>query len=203
MNNFRRRVLECANEYVRRGWPVLPVHTIIDGRCSCGKTDCPSAGKHPATANGVKDASTDSEQVMRWFGNGRVYNIGIAAGADSKLAILDIDPKNGGDEAVKRYKIPKTLEVITGSGGRHYYFADPKGTVKNSSGKLGDGLDVRGTNGYVVAPPSLHASGNEYRWAIDPKAIELAGLPKWMEKGKEHRNTRTMSRSPSSPCGSY
>ena len=171
------------------GWAVLPVHTIIDGKCSCGKADCSSAGKHPATPRGVKDASTDSEQIMQWFGNGRAYNIGIAAGAESKLAILDIDPKNGGNEAVKEYDIPRTLEVITGSGGRHYYFADPDGTVKNSAGKLGDGIDVRGNNGYVVAPPSLHASGTEYRWAIDPRAIEIAALPRWMNGSKVYKNT--------------
>jgi putative DNA primase/helicase len=172
---------------------VLPVHTIIDGKCSCGKDNCPSAGKHPATANGVKDASTDSDQIQRWFGNGRPWNIGIAAGADSKLAILDIDPKNGGTETVKQYKIPRTLEVITGSGGRHYYFADPEGTVKNSAGKLGEGLDVRGTNGYVVAPPSLHLSGNEYRWAIDPGAIELAGLPRWMNGSGQKSAVRSQN----------
>ena len=44
--------------------------------------------------------------------------------------------------------------------------------MRNSSGKLGDGLDVRGVNGYVVAPPSLHSSGNEYRWAVDPRGIQ-------------------------------
>ena len=102
MNNRQKRTLECANEYVRRGWPVLPVHTIIEGHCSCGKADCSSAGKHPASTNGVKDATCEAEQIRRWFGNGRPWNIGIAAGADSKLAILDIDPKHGGDETVKR-----------------------------------------------------------------------------------------------------
>jgi putative DNA primase/helicase len=170
-------------EYAKLGWAVLPVHTIIDGKCSCGKLDCTSAGKHPVTANGVKDATADPDQLKRWFGNGRVWNIGIAAGPASKLAILDIDPKHGGDETIKQYIVPRTREVITGSGGRHHYFADPDGSMRNSSGKLGDGLDVRGVNGYVVAPPSLHASGKEYKWAIDPKAIQMAQVPAWMRNG--------------------
>jgi len=181
MNDRQKRILQCAMAYAKMGWAVLPVHTIVDGKCTCGKRDCSSAGKHPATANGVKDATTDADQLKKWFGNGRLLNIGVAAGAESKLAILDIDPKNGGDEAVKRYKIPDTLEVITGSGGRHYYFADPDGTVKNSAGKLGEGIDVRGNNGYVVAPPSLHLSGTEYRWAIEPRGKELAPCPGWLD----------------------
>ncbi|MHC5101040.1 MAG: phage/plasmid primase, P4 family [Planctomycetota bacterium] len=184
MTDRQKRTLECALAYSQMGWQVLPVHTIIDGKCSCGKADCSSAGKHPASTNGVKDASADSGQIQRWFGNGRAWNIGIAAGADSKLAILDIDPKHGGDETIKQYTIPRTLEVITGSGGRHFYFADQQGSMRNSSGKLGSGLDVRGTNGYVVAPPSLHASGNEYRWAVDPRAMPLAQVPAWMKNGR-------------------
>ncbi|MBC8377671.1 MAG: bifunctional DNA primase/polymerase [Planctomycetes bacterium] len=191
MNDRQKRILECALEYARLGWCVLPVHTISDGQCTCGKADCSSAGKHPATPNGVKDATSNTEQLKKWFGNGHLYNIGIAAGARSKLAILDIDPKHGGDETIKRYTVPRTLEVITGSGGKHYYFADPDGSIRNSSGKLGEGIDVRGVNGYVVAPPSLHVSGTEYRWAVDPRAMQLAQVPAWMKKGQEHRNART------------
>ncbi|MHC5172340.1 MAG: bifunctional DNA primase/polymerase, partial [Planctomycetota bacterium] len=168
MNNFKRRVFKCAKAYAEKGWAVLPVHTIIEGRCTCGKADCSSAGKHPATPRGVKDATTDADQIQQWFANGRVLNIGIAAGAASGLAVLDIDPKDNGDESIKKYRVPDTLEVITGSGGKHYYFTDPEGQTGNSVGKLGRGIDVRGNNGYVVAPPSLHASGAEYRWRIDP-----------------------------------
>jgi len=180
MNDFKRRVFECAKAYAEKGWAVLPVHTIIDGKCTCGKANCSSAGKHPATPRGVKDATTDLSQIERWFGSDRVCNIGIAAGSASGLAVLDIDPKDNGDESIKQYSVPDTLEVITGSGGTHYYFADPDGTTGNSVGKLGSGIDVRGNNGYVVAPPSLHLSGNEYRWRIDPNAKELAPVPSWL-----------------------
>ncbi|MHC5184550.1 MAG: phage/plasmid primase, P4 family, partial [Planctomycetota bacterium] len=180
MNNFKRRVFKCAKAYAEKGWAVLPVHTIIEGRCTCGKADCSSAGKHPATPRGVKDATTDADQIQQWFANGRVLNIGIAAGAASGLAVLDIDPKDNGDESIKKYRVPDTLEVITGSGGKHYYFTDPEGQTGNSVGKLGRGIDVRGNNGYVVAPPSLHSSGQEYRWRIDPNARELAPVPSWL-----------------------
>jgi hypothetical protein len=53
--------------------------------------------------------------------------------------------------------------VITGGGGRQLYFRMPLLELRNSAGKLGDNLDTRGEGGYVVAPGSNHASGNEYR----------------------------------------
>jgi hypothetical protein len=36
--------------------------------------------------------------------------------------------------------------------------------VPNTAGTYGKGLDTRGENGYVVAPPSGHSSGGVYRW---------------------------------------
>lgn len=146
------RTLECALEYAKFGWRVLPLHTVENGLCSCGKDDCGSAGKHPFTKNGAKDATADTGKIRKWFSNGRKLNIGICAGRKSKLVILDVDPAHGGDESLKQYSVPETAEVITGSGGRHFYFSLPEGfSVRNSAGKLGDGLDVRGTNGYCAA----------------------------------------------------
>ncbi len=179
MNDYQDRVLECALEYIKFGWKVLPLHTIRNRQCTCGKSDCSSPGKHPTTANGVKDASGDEADIRRWFSNGIAFNIGIATGSASGLVVLDIDPKNGGDESIKQFTIPPTLEVVTGSGGKHFYFALPENTeIRNSQGKLAAGIDVRGENGYVVAPPSIHASGNEYRWAVDPRAVRPVPWPK-------------------------
>jgi putative DNA primase/helicase len=196
MNDYQNRVLECALAYIQKGWKVLPLHTIRNGQCACGKANCSSPGKHPSTANGSKDASCDEADIRRWFSNGIAFNIGIATGSASGLAVLDVDPKNGGDETVKQFTIPPTMEVVTGSGGRHYYFTIPQGIeIRNSQGKLAAGIDVRGENGYVVAPPSLHASGNDYRWAVDPRGVKITECPKWIYENKnprtqEHKDTR-------------
>lgn len=193
MSEYQNRVLECANEYIRLGWKVLPLYTIVNGRCSCGKPNCSSPGKHPITPNGVKDASSDPDIIKRWFDNGISFNIGVATGTASGLVVLDIDPRHGGDESIKQFDIPKTLEVITGSGGRHYYFTIPEGIeIRNSAGKIAAGIDVRGEGGYVVAPPSVHASGNEYKWAVDPRAVQPVPWPKELRiENAELKNKKT------------
>ena len=50
--------------------------------------------------------------------------------------------------------------------------------VRNSTGKIAPGLDIRGDGGYVVAPPSVHPSGRAYEW-LDFDAV-IASAPAWL-----------------------
>jgi len=75
---------EAAIIYASWGWHVLPV--------------VPN-GKVPATQHGVKDATTDPEQIVRWWAQNPDFNIGIAAGERSGIIIFDVDPRNGGDDS--------------------------------------------------------------------------------------------------------
>src|SRR5256885_13664451 len=78
----------------------------------------------------------------------------------------------------------QALWASTGSGGSHAYFAHPGSSVPNSAGRLGEGLDVRGDGGYVVAPPSLHGCRRPYRWAsrshVATAARHLPPAPAWL-----------------------
>jgi len=97
--------------------------------------------------------------------------------------VVDVDPPHGGDDSLRALlsghgPLPDTAVVRTGSGGRHLYFAHPGRAVRNSAGtRLGPGLDVRADGGYVIAPPSRHASGAAYSWG---PARQLAPLPGWL-----------------------
>ncbi len=176
---------DVAVAYAAYGWRVFPLHTPdAEGRCSCARADeCRSAGKHPRTARGVNEATTDAEQIARWWTRWQDANIGIATGAGSGLVVLDIDPRHGGDVSLAELMeqhgdVPRTLEAATGGGGWHILFKHPGVAFKNSASVLGPGLDVKTDGGYVVAMPSLHASGRRYEWRDDD--ARPAAMPTWL-----------------------
>ncbi len=174
-----------ALDYASRGWPVLPLHDVTSGKCSCGNSSCSSPGKHPYTQRGWKDATTDPQRIGEWWACWPTANIGIST---KHLVVLDVDIKAGrnGRESLKKLTdehgaLPDTPEVETGSGGGHIYLKPPTGVeISCSTGKLGPGLDVRARGGYVVAPPSLHASGEHYAWLVHPDEAEIAEAPAWL-----------------------
>lgn len=160
---------EAALYYARRGWPIFPLYEPNDdGRCSCGKQNCSSPGKHPRTKHGVLDATTNEARILQWWTQWSNANIGLATGNASGILVLDIDPARGGEKSFEELKakygnLSETLQCSTGGGGRHLYFLYPPRPVGNRVDFM-PGLDVRGDGGYVVLPPSGHVSGATYKW---------------------------------------
>jgi hypothetical protein len=183
-------MLDAALAYARLGLPVFPVWPVVQYRenkfcCSCGKTlRCENPGKHPMgrlVPRGLNDATTDEAQVRHLWACRADANIGIATG---RVVVLDIDPRHDGDKTLadleqKHGAITTTWRVATGGGGVHLYF-NPDREVRSNAGALGPGLDVRGTGGYVIAPPSVHVSGNPYTWERAPEQTAMAPLPAWL-----------------------
>ena len=174
--------LEYALHYASLGWGVFPAHTIKDGACSCGNTGCTSPGKHPRTKNGLKDATTDKRTIMKWWNLHQDSNIAIRTGVDSGIVALDIDTKSNGFESLEALvntvgDLPDTLTAITGGKGNHICFTHPGGTMKTRANVL-EGIDFRGDGGYIIAPPSLHVSGNTYHWLDLNKP--LVAPPTWL-----------------------
>src|SRR5207249_3496570 len=92
-------MLDAALRYAGRGWAVIPLHSVDEsGNCSCGNGECKSPGKHPLTKNGRNDASTDEARIRAWWSKAPAANVAIATG--SGLAVLDIDPRHGGDASL-------------------------------------------------------------------------------------------------------
>ena len=166
------RLPRAALEYARRGWVLIPLHTAPQGHCSCGLPTCPSPGKHPRTSHGLLEASADPATVERWWTQWPDANIGCKPGA-SGYVVLDLDGPDGEATAQAAGLLAEpTLEVQTGRG-RHRWYRHPGGHIPN--GTLGVKLDVRGDAGYVLLPPSVHASGAVYRWL--GRIDEVAALP--------------------------
>ena len=143
---------------------------------------CLPRDKRPATANGVKAATADPDTIRRLWQHDPQFNIGVATGTPSGIFILDVDGVDAEAELRKleaqHGALPATVEVITARG-RHVYFKMPDAPIRNSAGKLGLGLDIRATGGYVLAPPSIHPTGRRYEWSVDC-ASAIADAPAWL-----------------------
>lgn len=168
-------LLTAALQYAAVGIPVVPLHTPLDrNRCSCNRPVCDRIGKHPRLLHGLRDASTEAEQICTWWRMWPSANIGLVTGV--VMDVCDIDTEEGlqallqllGDQGLTG------PSVATGSGGWHAWLA-PTGLGNRVA--LLPGVDWRGRGGYVVAPPSLHATGSRYRWSRPLSAAALPACP--------------------------
>ena len=195
-NSVHLTKIEHALAYAARGFSVFPCHTLENGLCSCGNAACRDVAKHPLTLNGVKDATTDVESLTVFFtGDYTIANVAVACGEPSGIWVIDVDDLADLDALEKLYgPLPKTPIAETGRGGRHYYFrwTPALSNLKNAI-KFAGALDVRTTGGYVLLPPSIHASGNAYRWLVSPDESPIADAPEWLIALCPKRETLTVT----------
>ena len=180
-------LLDAALKYALRGFRVLPLNSIRQSGCTCGDSDCRSPGKHPLTAHGATEASSDEMTIRGWWSKWPTANIGLAMG-DAGCVALDVDTRNNGHlswEALIQANgaLPETPTQRSGNGW-HYLVRIDTAAVKRCRGKLAQGIDVK-ANGYIVAEPSIHHSGRRYAW--DDGLDLLAGFtparaPVWLER---------------------
>ena len=163
---------EAALNYLARGWSVIPV---LERK------------KRPLVNwQEYQHSRATAAEVRSWFERSPNANVGVVTGAVSGLVVADVDPRHDGDESLLRLErqhgsLPRTVEAVSGSGGRHLYFAHPGGHVHNRVA-LAPGIDLRGDGGMIVVPPSLHACGVRYAWREGraPDEVALAPLPAWL-----------------------
>jgi Bifunctional DNA primase/polymerase, N-terminal len=167
-------VFEAALDYARCGIPVFPCNPI---------------DKRPLTANGFKDATKDEARILAWWQQYPNAMIGVPMGPASGMwaTDLDVDParKIDGKAALdqliaQRGALTPTWTTVTPRGGRHLIWIwDSNVDIRNSTSKVGPGIDVRGNGGYVIWPPSRNATGGTYQW--EPGGPQNAALaPPWL-----------------------
>lgn len=175
---------EEAQRYAGLGWPIIPDHNpTSEGLCSCGNPECSKVGKHPRISRWTEEASTVPARIERW---GRAWpdmNISVLTGPRSNLAVLDVDPRNGGSESLHLLFSEEELKALgtpiarTGGGGLHIYFRYP-GSPFRSIADLLPGIELKADGAKVTLPPSLHKSGERYQWERPPFGVCPAPLPK-------------------------
>lgn len=170
-------LLDWALKYAERGYPVFPIHSVREGKCSCGNPSCGSVGKHPRTHDGFKSATTDTATIRKWWGMWPDANIGLPTGALSGLVVVDADSEAGIRLVEERLK-PNTITSKTGKG-LHYIYKAPEKRLKNRT-KFWEGVDLRAEGGYIVVPSSLHSSGKHYEWINDLTEGTPAEMPDWL-----------------------
>lgn len=167
--SVRERV---ALDAARRGWPVFLL--------------APGGKKPQRGSRGFKDATTDRTAVRKSFARSRDANYGIRTGGASGLLVVDIDPRNGGDQSIaalaaEHGELPETVTVETAGGGLHLYFRHPADEVGSRANALGAGVDVKGEGGYVVGPGSRNWAGAwQYAEGCAPWECDLAEAPPWL-----------------------
>jgi hypothetical protein len=179
---------------------MFPLHSIgANGSCTCNSHDCTSPGKHPLLSFNWKLSATNKEDNIRGWFNRPMINYAIATGRKSntsnkKLIVIDIDDSN--HPFIER--MPKTFSYRTGSGGYHFWFWTQY-NVSNSVGYLSTKVDVRGTNGYVIIPPSIHKTGESYNFFENSLDNPILNIPDWIEtkllsRNEERTTTKTKRR---------
>lgn len=156
------------HDYLDSGFKVFGLYGMdAAGHCECGNPECEALYKHPRVANWqyTPDWSEDQLEVMEKSGQ---FNTGFGVLCEGFL-IIDIDPRNGGEEGYKQlvrdtqidYEVESGFVVRTGGNGLHIYFKNT--AARALSGKLKEykGVDFK-SSGYVVGAGSMHASGSTY-----------------------------------------
>ena len=151
-----------ALQFANRGWAIIPV---LNGT------------KRPLLRGWPTTASSESHQIHKWWEYWPDASVGILAGSRSGLDILDVEAEPL-ESFTESYDVPETLQIRSGGGGVHFYFSHKESFRKRILPGIGD---LQGDGSYVVAPPSLHDSGNLYEFAVGHGFnTPVAPMPDWL-----------------------
>ncbi len=153
-------MLDAARSYIKAGYSIIPLKPKDKTPIILWKE--------------FQERYATEEELIKWFSNTE-NNIAIITGEISKVSVLDIDSP----EALKLAKskgLPETKLIKTGKGWHCYYRYEPG--LRNWQARTDlPGIDIRSDGGYVVAPPSIHPSGQQYKCY---KEIALGSIPNWV-----------------------
>ena len=173
----------AALGYADAGYPVLILYPIRDGQCACpdryklaGKC---KPGKHPIgelCPRAHQSATLDKATIATWWTIYPDGNIGIALGP---AGLVDVAPDS--TEWWTRFVslgLPKTMHFRSGGGEGHEHWLFKRGDMPAVRNAQRGRYDVL-SDGYCVAPPSGHVSGQCYEWVDRVLPVEA---PEWVDE---------------------
>lgn len=176
MSDIQTSTLTAAREYIARGISVIPLY----GPDEPTGEPVDKRGKRPAIGSWKEyqtRLATDDE-LVKWFEDGK-RNIGIVTGAISGITAVDFDTQEAIEDA-KRKNFPRGPLSKTAKG---YHALCRYEAGHRNFQKRADlpGIDLRAEGGYIVAGPSIHATGKAYAW-VDGRGLdtELPTAPEWL-----------------------
>ncbi len=199
--------LQAALDYLRRGWPVLPLCPPDHAGVSKHAKTCENPGKRPLVNwKEYQDRLPTEAEVRGWWDKWPTANVGVALGPLPGFIRLDIDGP-GGERLLaekSRGDMPLTWEFTSGreNAGRGPLFGIPAGVEFKTTTEVPDPteeLRFQAKGAQTVLPPSRHKSGELYQWrpGHSPDEIALAVAPLWMveewratsDAGRKRRQT--------------
>ena len=157
-------MLEDAINYRRAGFSVIPIKP---------------RDKRPLIQwEQYQSEAPTEQQIQEWFAKWPDANMALVTGAISDCVVIDIDTEQAKAKLknfVDDFDLAGVPRSKTGKGWQ-LFFKHPAVPIPNRAGLI-PGLDTRGDGGYVVAPPSIHPNGKQYRWEV-PLNGKLPELPK-------------------------
>lgn len=171
-------MLDAALRYADLGYAVFP---------------CVPGEKRPLTQHGLNDATTDPDQIERWWSADRDANVAVRT---DRLLVVDVDGSENPwltDDSRGR-DLARAPSSRTPRGGRHFWFRQPAGTTwRCTQGRLAEKVDTRADGGYIVVPPS-GVDGRAYRWLdgheLDVGPEHLPEPPAWLHEQVDQAGTK-------------
>ena len=171
--------LQAALYWARKGYDIIPIKRM---------------GSTPTTLHGLNDATSDINQLKKWFPSTPIQgipsvNIATVPLEGSPLFDVDIDMHDSNGfrswrRLTKGKIVPRTLTELTQSGGLHLTFMG-ESPVKSKVGIL-DGIDIIGQKHYAIRAPSVREKGayHVFDWKI-------ANAPSWLLELLDREETKT------------
>jgi hypothetical protein len=171
----------AALQYLALGWSIIPI-TFREKHPAWAllpQVFDPAKMRNVGKWEEFQHRHVRQSEFEYWFSRSGFINIGIVCGAISGIVVVDCDTLQAYMWARKHLMVHDQTPIASTGAGHHIFFNYPGKHVGNAVGMSGiEGLDIRADGGYVVASPSIHASGRQYQWVIPPD-VPLLDLPTW------------------------